>query len=233
MTVISSANVACGFHAGDPTVMRVTLECAQRSGVAVGAHPGLPDLLGFGRRAMAVSPGEVRDYVLYQMGALGAFARAMGLSLHHVKPHGALYTMALEDARLSRAIVEAVGEYDERLPLYTLAGSETWVVAEAAGIRPVAEFFADRPLRADGTVIMFDWEPHLEPTPEKVAGRVRRLLSEGMVESVEGRPIAAQAETICLHADTPGAAEIGPAIRAAILSAGWQVSGELPSSTLG
>ncbi|HLH71214.1 MAG TPA: 5-oxoprolinase subunit PxpA [Candidatus Dormibacteraeota bacterium] len=233
MTVISSANVACGFHAGDPTVMRATLDHARRRGVAVGAHPGLPDLLGFGRRAMAVAPREVRDYVLYQVGALDAFARAVGLRLHHVKPHGALYTMALEDARLSRAIVEAVGEYDERLPLYTLAGSETWVAAEAAGIRPVAEFFADRPLHADGTVIMFGWERHLQPTPENVAARVRSLLDRGLVESVEGQPVAVRAETICVHADTPGAAEIGPAVRAAILSAGWQISGELPSRVPG
>ncbi|HZV50399.1 MAG TPA: 5-oxoprolinase subunit PxpA [Candidatus Dormibacteraeota bacterium] len=227
MAVISSANVACGFHAGDPGVMRATLETARGRGVAVGAHPGLPDLLGFGRRAMAVSPREVRDYVLYQVGALDAFARATGLRLHHVKPHGALYTMALDDARLSRAVVEAVAEYDQRLPIYTLAGSETWVAAEAAGIRAVPEFFADRPLRADGTVIMFDWEPHLEPTPEKVAARVRGLLTEGVVESVEGRPVRVQAETICVHADTPGAAEIGPAVRAAVTSAGWRVSSEL------
>ncbi len=233
MAVISSANVACGFHAGDPAVMRATLETARRRGVAVGAHPGLPDLLGFGRRAMAVSPREVRDYVLYQVGALDAFVRDTGLRLHHVKPHGALYTMALDDAHLSRAIVEAIGEYDPQLPLYTLAGSETWHAAEAAGIRPVAEFFADRPLRADGTVIMFDWQRYLQPSPEVVAARVRSLLTQGVVESIEGPPVQVHAETICIHADTPGAAEIGPAVRTAIASAGWQVSGELLAATRG
>ncbi|HLH28098.1 MAG TPA: LamB/YcsF family protein, partial [Acidimicrobiales bacterium] len=171
--------------------------------------------------------------VLYQVGALDAFVRATGLRLHHVKPHGALYTMALDDAHLSRAIVEAIGEYDPQLPLYTLAGSETWHAAEAAGIRPVAEFFADRPLRADGTVIMFDWQRYLQPSPEVVAARVRSLLTEGVVESVEGPPVQVHAETICIHADTPGAAEIGPAVRTAIASAGWQVSGELLAATRG
>src|SRR5215218_9136550 len=132
MRAISSANVACGFHAGDPGAMRRAVASARDHGVAVGAHPGLPDLLGFGRRRMDVSAGDVTDYVRYQVGALAAFARAAGVPLHHVKPHGALYMMALDDAQLARAIVEAVAEFDERLPVYTLAGSELWHAAHAA-----------------------------------------------------------------------------------------------------
>jgi UPF0271 protein len=227
MQTISSANVACGFHAGDPASMRAAVASAAANGVAVGAHPGLPDRLGFGRRNMDVSGRDVRDYVLYQAGALGAFARAAGLTLHHVKPHGALYVMALDDARLARAIAEAVAELGDDLPIYTLAGSEVWHAAEGAGLRPVAEFFADRPLRSDGTVVMFGWQEHFEATPEAVADRVRSLVTTGTVTSIEGDAVPVAASTICVHSDTPGAGEIGRAVRAAIEAAGVAVSGEL------
>jgi UPF0271 protein len=229
MQVISSANVACGFHAGDPGAMRVAVSSARDHGVAVGAHPGLPDLLGFGRRAMDVTPGQVGDYVLYQTGALQAFARAAGLRLHHVKPHGALYMMALDDAPLARAIVEASAKVDEALPVYTLAGSELWHAAEAGGIEPVAEFFADRPLRRDGSVVMFGWQEVFEATPETVGARVRELMASGAVTSVEGDAVAVTAASICVHSDTPGAGRIGPAVRAAIEEAGHAVSSELPA----
>jgi UPF0271 protein len=222
MTVISSANVACGFHAGDPSAMRRAVESALHNGVAVGAHPGLPDLLGFGRRRMAITPGDAADYVRYQMGALAAFTAAAGTSLHHVKPHGALYMMALEDAQLARAIVEVVGE----LPVYTLAGSELWQAAEAAGVPAVAEFFADRPIHSDGTVVMFNWQELFTPTPEAVAERVRSLVTTGTVASLEGEPVAVTATTICVHSDTPGAAALGPAVRAAIEAAGAAVSSD-------
>jgi 5-oxoprolinase (ATP-hydrolysing) subunit A len=228
MRVISSANVACGFHAGDPTTIRNAVASAKRHGVAVGAHPGLPDLLGFGRRTMQVAPSDVANYVLYQTGALAAFARAAGLTLHHVKPHGALYMMALEDARLARAIVEAVGEVDERLPIYTLAGGELWSAAEAAGLRAVAEFFADRPIHRDGSVVMFEWQELFDPTPEAVAARVRSLVTTGgAVTSLEGDPVTVAAATICVHSDTPRAGEIGPAVRAAVEAAGHVVSSQL------
>ena len=227
MQVISSANVACGFHAGDPGAMRVAVEAAAHYGVAVGSHPGLPDRLGFGRRVMDVSAADVADYVLYQTGALRAFAAAAGLRLHHVKPHGALYMMALDDAPLARAIVEAVGRVDDGLPVYTLAGSEVWRAAEAAGIQPVAEFFADRPMRRDGDVVMFGWQELFEPTPEAVAERVREFVTTGAVTSLEGDPVTVTAASICVHSDTPGAARIGPAVRAAIEDAGHAVSSEL------
>jgi 5-oxoprolinase (ATP-hydrolysing) subunit A len=227
MRVISSANVACGFHAGDPGAMRVAVASAAANGVAVGAHPGLPDRLGFGRRAMDVTPADVADYVLYQTGALRAFVTAAGLRLHHVKPHGALYMMALDDAPLARAIVETVARIDEGLPVYTLAGSEVWRAAEAAGILPVAEFFADRPIRRDGAVVMFGWQELFEPTPEAVGERVRELVTTGAVTSLEGEPVAVTAASVCVHSDTPGAGLIGPAVRAAIEGAGHAVSSEL------
>ena len=229
MRVISSANVACGFHAGDPGTMRVAVASAKRSGVAVGSHPGLPDLLGFGRRRMDVTARDVADYVLYQTGALQAFARLEGVRLHHVKPHGALYMMALDDAPLARAIVEAVARVDEGLAVYTLAGSEVWHAAEAAGVLPVAEFFADRPLRKDGTVVMFGWQELFEPTPEAVAERVRELMTTGAVTSLEGEAVPVSASSICVHSDTPGAGRIGPAVRAAVEGAGHAVSSELPA----
>jgi UPF0271 protein len=221
MRVISSANVACGFHAGDPSAMRTAVAQARANGVAVGAHPGLPDLLGFGRRVMNVAPGDVRDYVLYQVAALDGFARG----LHHVKPHGALYMMALDDAAIARAIAEAVASYQEGLPVYTLAGSELWDAAAAAGLPAVAEFFADRPLRADGSVVMFGWQEQFTPTPEAVGLRVRSLLETGTVPALGGMPVAVQAETVCVHSDTPRADELGMAVRAVI---GDRASEEAP-----
>jgi 5-oxoprolinase (ATP-hydrolysing) subunit A len=229
MRVISSANVACGFHAGDPATMRVAVETASRHGVAVGSHPGLPDRLGFGRRAMDVSASDVGDYVLYQTGALRAFARAADLRLHHVKPHGALYMMALDDAPLARAIAEAAARVDEGLPVYTLARSELWHAAEAAGVRPIPEFFADRPMRSSGEVVMFGWQEVFEATPESVAERVREFVTTGSVTSIEGDRVPVTAATICVHSDTPGADRIGPAVRAAIEAAGHELSSALPA----
>jgi UPF0271 protein len=221
MRVISSANVACGFHAGDPSAMRTAVAQARANGVHVGAHPGLPDRLGFGRRVMVVSADDVRDYVLYQVAALDGFARG----LHHVKPHGALYMMALDDAAIARAIAEAVASYQEGLPVYTLAGSELWDAAAAAGLPAVAEFFADRPLRADGSVVMFGWQEQFTPTPEAVGLRVRSLLETGTVPALGGMPVAVQAETVCVHSDTPRADELGMAVRAVI---GDRASEEAP-----
>jgi 5-oxoprolinase (ATP-hydrolysing) subunit A len=226
MRCISAANVACGFHAGDPGAMREAVASARRHGVAVGAHPGLPDLLGFGRRTMAVSPRDAADYVLYQAGALQAFVRAEGLELHHVKLHGALYMMALEDAALARATAEAVARLGGALPVYTLEGSEMWHAAQAAGLPAVPEFFADRPLHSDGSVVMFGWQEHLDATPETVAERVRSLVATGSVASLEGDAVAVRAATVCVHADTPRAGEIGMAVRAAIEAQGVAVGGD-------
>jgi UPF0271 protein len=196
--------------------MRRAVSSAIANGVAIGAHPGFPDLLGFGRREIDAKPGDVRDYVLYQVGALDAFVRAAGTRLQHVKPHGALYMMALEDAALARAIAEAVAEHDDALAVYTLAGSELWDAAAAAGLRAVAEFFADRPLRADGSVVMFGWQELFQPTPQAVGDRVRSLVETGTVRSLEGSRVEVTANTVCVHSDTPGAGELGAAVRAAL-----------------
>lgn len=215
MTCISSANVACGFHAGDATVMRTTVARALTHGVAIGAHPGYPDLLGFGRRALDVSPADTRNYVLYQLGALDGFVRAAGARLRHVKPHGALYMATLDDGRIAGAVVEAVAEFDDRLPVFTLAGSEMADAATKAGLPVVTEFFADRPLRGDGSVVMFGWAEVFSATPETLSARVRDLLTTGKVKAIDGTPVTVRAGTVCVHSDTPGAELLGPAVRAA------------------
>ncbi len=216
MTCISSANVACGFHAGDPTVMRGTVARALEQGVAIGAHPGYPDLRGFGRRAFDVSPADTRNDVLYQLSALNGFVRAAGARLQHVKPHGALYMAALEDGRIAAAIAEAVAEFDDSLPVFTVAGSEMFDAATKAGLQVVTEFFADRPLRADGSVVMFGWADVFRATPETVSERVRDLLTTGHVKALDGTPVPVRASTVCVHSDTPGAELLGPAVRAVL-----------------
>lgn len=222
---ISSANVACGFHAGDPTIMRRTVLAARQKGVAVGAHPGYPDLLGFGRRELRTSPEDIRNYVVYQVGALQAFLRAAGLPVHHVKPHGALYTMALEDERIARAIVEAVAEIDPALPVFTLRGSAVWDAAARLGLRAVPEFFADRPMRADGSVVMFGWRiEDCGGTPEGIARRTVCALVEGRVAAPDGQEAKGiEFETVCVHSDTPGAWAIARAVRRELEAAGFEI----------
>ena len=214
MTCISSANVACGFHAGDATVMRATVARALEHGVAIGAHPGYPDLLGFGRRALDVSPADTRNYVLYQLGALNGFVLAASGRLQHVKPHGALYMTTLDDGRIARAVVEAVAEFDDSLRVFTLAGSEMSDAAARAGLPVVTEFFADRPLRSDGSVVMFGWADVFSATPGTLSERVRDLLTTGQVKALDGTAVTVRADTVCVHSDTPGAELLGPAVRA-------------------
>lgn len=214
MRCISSANVACGFHAGDPTVMRTTVARALERGVSIGAHPGYPDLRGFGRRALGVSPTDARNDVLYQISALNGFVLAAGARLHHVKPHGALYMAALEDGAIARAIAEAVAEFDAGLPVFTVAGSEMSDAAAKKGLQVITEFFADRPLRADGSVVMFGWADVFSATPQAVSERVRDLLTTGHVKALDGTEVPVQADTVCVHSDTPGAELLGPAVRA-------------------
>lgn len=221
---VSSANIACGFHAGDPTVIRKTVELATQHGAAIGAHVGFPDLLGFGRRRLAVSPAQLKDYVTYQIGALRAFLHAQSVPLHHIKPHGALYMMALEDEALSRAIVEASLEQSETLQIYTIRDSATDVVAQHCGMRSVAEFFADRGYHADGTVKMFDWSlDEAGGSPDNIGRRIVHLLQHGTVPTIEGREIQLFAETICVHSDTPGSPQIAQAIRHALQRANIEV----------
>ena len=217
LPLISSANVACGFHAGDPTVMRDTVVGAMANRVKVGAHVGFPDRMGFGRRNMQIAPRELKDHTTYQLGALAAFVGAQGLELQHVKPHGSLYMMALEDQAMAKALVEAVVEFDDTLMIYTIRDSATWQAAQAKGLRPVAEFFADRPYHKNGQVKMFNWTiEEAGGDPGTLGERVTRLITQGEISSFEGGTIAMTAETVCVHSDTPGAPEILKAVRDAL-----------------
>lgn len=217
LPLISSANVACGFHAGDPTVMQTTVGGAKAHNVKVGAHVGFPDRMGFGRRNLQIAPKEVQDYTTYQMGSLAAFTKAHGLELHHVKLHGALYMMALDDQAMAIALAEAVANFDDALMIYTIRDSATWQAAQAKGLRVVAEFFADRPYHKDGRVKMFNWT--LEEAggdPQALAQRVVHLITQGELSSFEGGTLSMTAETVCVHSDTPGAPEILKAVRDAL-----------------
>ena len=217
LPLISSANVACGFHAGDPTVMRDTVAGAMVNKVMVGAHVGFPDRMGFGRRNMQIAPRELKDHTTYQLGALAAFVGAQGLELQHVKPHGSLYMMALEDHSMAKALVEAVVEFDDTLMIYTIRDSATWQAAQAKGLRPVAEFFADRPYHKNGQVKMFNWTiQEAGGDPKALGERVARLITQGEISSFEGGTVAMTAETVCVHSDTPGAPEILKAVRDAL-----------------
>ena len=199
--LITSANVACGYHAGDPLVMAQTVERCRTAGVHVGAHPGFPDLMGFGRRNMNVSPAEAKAYIQYQLGALLAFCRASGVSMHHVKPHGALYNMAAKDAKLARAIVEGICEVDDRLTLLALSGSEMLFAAEKAGLRAASEVFADRAYQANGTLVPRSQPGAMITDENEAIARVVRMVTEGVVTSIDGIDVPLRADSICVHGD--------------------------------
>lgn len=218
---ITSANLACGFHGGDPVVMRRSVRLAKSHGVAVGAHPGFPDLLGFGRRALGATASEVKDYVTYQVGALEAFCRAEGIRLHHVKPHGALYMLALEDAAIAEAVVEAVLEVDERLLLYTTGGTAAEAAAHRKGLPVAREFFADRPLHSRGwTMFGYDLADTGGGTAEGMARRVVEVVTQGKTLTTDSQRLEFAVDTVCVHSDTPGAAQIMQGIRTALEAAG-------------
>ncbi|MGE7874174.1 5-oxoprolinase subunit PxpA [Bacillus paramycoides] len=199
---VSSINIACGFHAGDPTVMRQTVEKALQHNVAIGAHPGFPDLIGFGRRNMHVSPSEVYDYVLYQIGALDGFVKATGGNMHHVKPHGALYNMAATDSEIADAIAKAISHINPELLLYGLANSDAFTrAAEKYNVTFVQEAFADRTYKQDGTLTSRTEENALIKNEDEAINQVLQMVKEGYVEAVTGGKVALQAQTICLHGD--------------------------------
>ncbi|MBF8961906.1 5-oxoprolinase subunit PxpA [Pontibacter sp. FD36] len=202
---VTSANIACGFHAGDPGVMRKTVELCLQHNVAIGAHPGLPDLVGFGRRNMAVSAEEVYDMVIYQIGALQAFVQAEGGNLHHVKPHGALYNMAATDVKLAEAIAEAVYKVKPEALLYGLAGSELIKAANRLNLRAANEVFADRTYQQDGTLTSRRQPDAMITDPTKAVNQVLRMVQEGKVQSQQGVDIGIQADTVCIHGDGPHA----------------------------
>src|ERR687884_237359 len=220
---ITSASIACGFHGGDPSVMRRTVEMARSYGVAVGAHPSLPDLVGFGRRVMDVTPEDAYDLVLYQVGALLGFAAAAGVSLQHVKPHGALYNMAATRAELAGAIARAVRDVDRDLALFGLAGSDLVRAGEAEGLKTVSEAFADRNYLRDGSLVPRRRADAQVTDVEEAARRAVRMVREGRVRSVDGEDVAIRAGTICIHGDGPHAAEFARHLRAAFESEGVAV----------
>jgi UPF0271 protein len=207
LALISSANVACGYHAGDPHVMRRTVELAAARGVRVGAHPGLPDLLGFGRRIMAVSPAELYDYFLYQLGALHAFARAAGTTLQHVKPHGALFGMALSDPSLARAMAQAAHDFDPTL-LWLNPTGPLAQVGRDTGLIPAQDFYADRAYNADRSLVSRSKPGSVIKDHAHIRGRVLQLLETGTVTTLDGQRIGLPCDSICVHGDTDGALEI-------------------------
>ena len=220
---VTSANIACGFHAGDPRVMRRTVQRAVQRGVRIGAHPSLPDLQGFGRREMRVTPEEAYELVLYQLGALHAFCKACGTALAHVKPHGALYNMAARDARLATAIAQAVRDFDASLVLFGLAGSALIDAGSAAGLRVANEVFADRTYQADGSLTPRSRADALVHDPATALAQVRQMIFEDSVTATDGTRVAIRADTLCLHGDGPAAVELARRLRAALEADGVQV----------
>ncbi len=203
--LISSANVACGFHAGDPSVMAKTAALCKKSGCALGAHPGYPDLVGFGRRNLAVSPAEAKAMTTYQIGALDAFCKAAGITMQHVKPHGAMYNMAAKDAALAKAICEAIYEYDKNLILMGLAGSQMLVQAKEMGLKCAAEVFADRAYEEDGTLVARSKPGSMIEDEDEAVARVIRMIKEGKVTAITGKDIDITADSVCVHGDGPKA----------------------------
>ena len=223
MGSITSANIACGFHAGDPGTMRATLALARDKGVAVGAHPGFPDLVGFGRRELKATPAEVEDFVLYQVAALAGMARSQGLRLQHVKAHGALYNMACRERALADAIARAVAAFDRSLILFGLPNSELLNAGKAAGLRVAAEVFADRAYDPDGSLTSRHKPGSVIHDAAQVVTRAVRMVKEKAVIATDGSIVALDADTICLHGDTTGAAELAKAVRVGIEGAGIEV----------
>lgn len=224
LTFVSSANVACGFHGGDPAVMRRTVRLAAERGVAVGAHPSYPDKVGFGRREMNCTPDEIYADVLYQIGALRAFCGACGVPLQHVKPHGAMYNTAGRDEAKAAAIAQAVRDAGGGLILLGLAGSALERAAQTAGVRFAAEAFADRGYMDDGSLVPRSRPGAFVTDPDAAAERVVRMVKEGVVQSVNGRSVPLSPQSICLHGDNPAAVEMARPLRKKIEALGIRIA---------
>ncbi|NTW35208.1 MAG: 5-oxoprolinase subunit PxpA [Syntrophobacteraceae bacterium] len=210
---ITSASIACGFHAGDPRVMARTVELAREHGVAVGAHPGYPDLIGFGRRNLETAPGQIKHDLLYQLGALSGFTRALGMGMQHVKPHGALYNLAARDERAAGEVIDAVLSYDPELVLFVLAGSLLEEMAGGRGLRVAREIFPDRAYLSNGQLAPRSMAGAVIHDLDAVCSRLLKLLDSGRMECIDGGEIPLQADTLCVHGDTPGAWRIAASIR--------------------
>ena len=214
---VTSANIACGWHAGDPLVMEKTIAIAMENSVEIGAHPGFPDLMGFGRREMKISPAEAKAYIIYQVGALASFATAAGTKLQHVKAHGALYNMAAKDEELAKAIAEGVKAVDKNLILVGLAKGCLVKAGEEAGLRVINEVFADRAYNKDGTLVARGTPGAMIEDADLAVKRVVRMIKEKQVEAITGETIQIQADSICVHGDSPQALEFVKKIREGLL----------------
>lgn len=220
LRLVTSANVACGFHAGDPSTLRATCTVAAAEGVRIGAQVAFPDLAGFGRRHLAMEPGELRDVVLYQLGALDAFAQVAGTGVAYVKPHGALYHACAHDSSTAGAVVDAAREYDPSMAVLGAPDSALLAAAERAGLEPVPEAFADRAYLPDGRLAPRDVPGSVLTDPAEVAARAVRIAVDREVVAVDGSVVAVRARSLCVHGDTPGAVALAGAVRAALEVAG-------------
>ncbi len=221
---VTSANIACGFHAGDPSTMRRTVRMAMAKQVAVGAHPGYPDLLGFGRRSLDATPQEVYDMTVYQIGALAAFVKAEGGRLHHVKPHGALYNTAAREPKIAEAIAEAVYRVDPELILFGLSGSALIDAARRIGLRVANEVFADRTYQADGSLTPRSEAGALINDEEAAVEQVLYMVREGKVRTLQGADVDISADTVCIHGDGANAVAFAKRLRESLQRAGIAVS---------
>ena len=225
MPHITSANIACGFHAGDPIAMAHTIDLAKKYGVAVGAHPGYPDLLGFGRREMRLTLEEIQNYTIYQASALQGFAKIAGLNLQHVKPHGALYNTAVKDEETSKGIVDAVKALDKSLIIFAPPKSALAKIATNAGLRVAYEFFADRAYNADGTLVSRKQPNSIITNPSMVLKRTLKVLREGKVLAVNGESVTlGKVHTICVHGDTPTAIKLTEILKRELVKSGVEVT---------
>lgn len=222
MKYITSANIACGFHSGDPHVMRETVGLAKKYGVGIGAHPGLPDLVGFGRRRMECTASEMKDFVTYQMGALREFARANDVGIQHCKPHGAMYMQAMEDHEVARAILEAIEEIDKETIVFAVNNSAMLDEAVKMGIPVAKEGYADREHTADGSLVLTRKSGNLDDF-DKMAERVVRLVKEKKVITHDGEDASLEVETICIHGDNPDAPKLAKSVVSALESAGVEI----------
>ena len=223
LPLVSSANVACGYHASDPLVMNKTIAMAKEAGVRVGAHPGFPDLMGFGRRNMDVSPAEAKAYTLYQLGALDAFCKAHGVKMQHVKPHGAMYNMAGKDYALSKAICEAIYEYNKDLIVMALSGSELVHAAEDMGLKVAREVFADRAYEEDGSLVNRRKEGAMITDENEAIARVVRMIKEQKVTAITGKDIPIKADSVCVHGDGVKALAFVKKIRETLTAEGVEI----------
>ncbi|UYZ22856.1 LamB/YcsF family protein [Mesobacillus jeotgali] len=220
---ITSANIACGYHAGDHNVMMETVKMAKAHGVRIGAHPGFPDLHGFGRREMKMSAEEIYNLIIYQIGALSAIAKARGTRVVHVKPHGALYNIASKDKEIADAVATAVADVDPSLTLFGLAGSSLVKAGKERGLLVAEEVFADRTYQQDGSLTSRTQSNAMIHDPDLAISRVIRMIREGKVESVDGTDIEMKADTICIHGDEPQALHFAVKLKAALRAEGIQV----------